>query len=230
MPQAAPTGDASRVSVPNRHRPGRRAVAILLVDIAAPVVLYYVLHARGVDDVVALAAGAVPPAVSTAVTAIRNRRIEPVALVVLVTMALGLLASLVTGGPRELLVRGAWLSAPFGLWTLASLLRAKPICYLTTRALLAHRAEAMDERWETDPRFRRAWRAITVMWGVVMLADSGLRVLMAYTLPVPAVPVLDTALTVATLAVLQLPTHLLLHRSGAWDLLFRPHLARSAHT
>jgi hypothetical protein len=213
--------DAAPVTATNRSRSVLGAVRTLLADIAGPLALYYVLHACGVDDVVALVAGAIPPALSAAVTAVRSRRVEPVALLVLVVMALGVVAALIGGDPRELLARGAWLTAPSGLWTLATLWRGRPICFTVTQAVLPHRAAVMDELWDADPRFRRAWRSITVVWGTVLLADSVLRVLMAYTLPVPSVPALDTALTIATIVVLQIPTHVFLRRSGCWDQLFR---------
>jgi hypothetical protein len=201
---------------------GRRAVRTLLLGIAAPLAVYYVLRAAGVPDVVALAMGAVPPAVSAVLTAVRERRVEPVALFVLGTMALGLAATAITGDPRELLVRHAWLSLPFGIWLLATLRRSRPFCFEVTRTLLAHRAAVMDELWARDEAFRRAWFRITAMWGAAMLTDTVLRVLMASLLPLPVVPALDTALTVLTMLALQVPTHLFLHRSGTWGLLFRP--------
>src|SRR5690606_26794931 len=106
-------------------RPGRGARKALLLDVVAPLAVFYAVRAAGVPDVVALAAGAVPPAVSAVHTALRERRVEPVALLVLLTMVLGLAASLVTGDPRELLVRHAWLSLPFGLWLLVTLRRSR---------------------------------------------------------------------------------------------------------
>lgn len=203
----------------------RHSVRTLVLDLAAPLALYYVLHACGVDDVVALAAGGVPPAITVIVTAVRHRRVDPLALAVVLAMVLALVAALIGGSPRELLARGAWLSAPFGLYTLVTLRCPRPICFEITRTMLPHRASVMDELWNTDERFRRAWREITVMWGVLLAVDAGLRIAMAATLPVPVVPALDTALTVATTVLLQVPTHLLLRRSGCWDLLFRPQWA-----
>lgn len=207
--------------------PARGAARNLLLDLAAPLVLYYVLHACGVDDVLALAAGAVPPAVTVIVTAVRARRVDVLAAAVVVSMVLGLVASLLGGSPRELLARGAWLSAPLGLYTLATLWLPRPMCFEVTRTMLPHRAAVMDEVWDTDERFRRAWRDITIMWGVLLAVDAGLRVWMASTLPVPTVPALDTALSVATTVVLQVPTHLQLRRSGSWDRLFRSQTRRS---
>ncbi len=200
----------------------RQSVRTLLLDLAAPLVLYYVLHAWGVDDVVALAVGGVPPAITVIVTAVRSRRVDVLALAVVVSMVVGLVGSLIGGSPRELLARGAWLSAPLGLYTLVTAWFPRPICFELTRTMLPHRAAVMDELWDSNERFRRAWREITVMWGVLLAVDAGLRIAMSATLPVPLVPALDTALTVGTTVLLQVPTHLLLRRSGCWDQLFRP--------
>lgn len=204
-----------------RRRPAAATARTLLVELAAPLLLYYGLHAWGVSDVVALVAGAVPAAAGTVVSAVRGRRIEPVSAAMFAMMVLGLLATVISGNPRQLLARGAWLSAPAGIWTLGTLLRGLPMCSITTRAILPGRAAVMDRLWATEPSFRQAWRSITAVWGSVLLADSGVRVWMAYTLPVPSVPALDTTLTIASVVLLQLPTHLLLRRSGCWDLLFR---------
>jgi hypothetical protein len=211
--------DAPAVTRPGNRR-GGAGLQTLLVDVAAPLALYYGLHAAGVDDLTALALGAAPPALKTVVSVARGRRVEPVAVAVFVVMTLALVASLITGDARELLVRNAVLSLPFGLWTLATLWTRRPLTFQVTQTLLPHRAALMDELWESDPCFRRAWRSITVMWGGVLLLDCALRVLMAATLPVPAVPALDTALTLVTLVALQVPTHVFLYRSGSWHLLF----------
>ena len=89
-----------------------------------------------------------------------------------------------------------------------------------TRTLLPGRAAVMDELWATQPRFRTAWRQITVLWGIVLVIDAILRIVMATRLPVDLVPGLDAALTIGTMLLLQVPTNLLLLRSGHWHRLF----------
>jgi len=219
MPALPAARDAPAVTTSGNRR-GHAGLQTLLVDVAAPLALFYGLHAAGVDDLTALALGGAPPAIKTVVAVARGCRVEPVALAVLVVMTVGLVASLITGDPRELLVRNALLSLPFGLWTLATLWLRRPLTFRVTQTLLPHRAALMDELWEGDPRFRRAWRSITVIWGGALLLDCVLRVLMAASLPVPAVPALDTALTLVTLVAMQVPTHVFLYRSGSWHLLF----------
>ncbi|NYI91451.1 hypothetical protein HNR02_004774 [Amycolatopsis endophytica] len=200
----------------------------LALDIAAPLALFYGLRAAGAGDVPALVVGAVPPALNVLVTAIRDRSVEALAIGVLFGTVLGVLGALLGGGPRELLARGAWFSAPAGLWALATLRRPRPLCYEVTRAVMPRRAALMDRLWDTDERFRAAWRTITICWGLATLVDSAIRVVMAYGLPVALVPALDTVLTIVTIVVLQVPTHLLIRRTGHWHSVFGP-LRRPGH-
>jgi hypothetical protein len=203
------------------NRPVPPLVRTLALDVAAPLAVFYGLHAAGVGDVPALLASAVPPLLHAGYSGLRERRADPIGLAVLAATLLSLLATLLgSGGPRELLARGVWLTAPFGLWTLASAFTRHPLCFAVSRSVMPGKVEVMDRLWATDARFRRAWRTITIIWGAVSLADSALRLVMAYTLPVAWVPVLDTALTFATIVALQPPTLFCLWRAGVWNELF----------
>ena len=53
-----------------------------------------------------------------------------------------------------------------------------------------------------------------------LLVDAALRVIMAYTLSVDTVPALDGALYFVTYIVLQVITHIILHKTGVFQLLF----------
>ncbi|CAM5732362.1 hypothetical protein STENM223S_10746 [Streptomyces tendae] len=58
------------------------------------------------------------------------------------------------------------------------------------------------------------WRRLTVLWGVGLLCDALLRVVMAYTLPVDTVPALDGVLYAVSWIGLQVVTQVVLHRTG----------------
>lgn len=202
--------------------PAAAAAQTLALDLVAPAALYYGLRLAGCGTLVALIAGAAVPALNAGHTALRAHRIDTIALLTVATILLGTAVAVTTADPRTLLARGAAVTALTGGWSLVSLSAAHPFCYVITQALLPHRAAIMDRLWDADPRFRHAWRTISVCWGVTTLVDAALRVLMAYRLPVDVVPALDTALTVLTIVVLQVPTQLLLYRSGRWHQLFGP--------
>ena len=88
--------------------------------------------------------------------------------------------------------------------------------------MFARRAALMDELWEASARFRDAWRWITVCWGIASIVDAIVRVVLSYTLPISVVPALDPVITIATIGVLQVPTIVLLRRSGTYHLVFAP--------
>lgn len=202
---------------------GRR----LLIDVVLPFALYYLLHACGVSDLLALSVGTGLSLLTTGIDVLRSRRLDAFGAITVLALAAGLLIALVSGDPRELLIRNAWISAPFAAITLLSLRSNRPLTYLMMWTLLWRRRSTMERLWEAEPRFRLAWRHITVMWGVLALIDAAARVVVAYRLPVPQVPAADTAITVVTMLALQVPTHLFLVWSGFWLDLFA-HPARVA--
>jgi hypothetical protein len=72
---------------------------------------------------------------------------------------------------------------------------------------------------EHQARFRRIWTVTTVIWGVALLIDAAVRVAMAYTLPIDAIPGLSGALWIVTLLALQTVTNIYFLRSGLWTVL-----------
>ena len=203
--------------------PGRpaslgRQVGGLVFDIAAPIALYYGLRAAGLSSLQALAIGAVIPAASAAWVLIRQRRANMVALLVLGTIAASLIISVISHSPRFLLAKDGLITSVWGIWFLASLGARRPAAFLFARPLLeGRRAFAVrdwDALWDAEPRFRRIWRVSTVIWGLALLADAVIRVVMAYTLPVDVVPGLGGALYPVTFVVIQIITNIYYQVAG----------------
>jgi hypothetical protein len=180
---------------------GARLGLRLLVDIAAPLGLYYGLRAAGEGVYVALLASTLVSAATAAVPLIRHRRMNGLATYMTCMMLASVVVSLLAGSPRFLLAKEAWLTGLAGIWFLASLRARRPLAYLYTRPMLEGRLGwpgSWDQLWDTFPRFRRMWRVSSVLWGLGTLLDAALRVVMAYKLPIDVVPGLSTALYVVT--------------------------------
>ncbi|HZX01484.1 VC0807 family protein, partial [Kribbella sp.] len=186
--------------------PARKGPWLLVVDIAIPLALFYGLKALGVSDLTALLAGVIPGLISSAVSLVRTQRTDLVGMAVVVSMVASTIVAVVGGDARLLLVRNAWISLPFAGITLWSLRHPQPLTYVVTRAMFAPRAALMDELWETDERFRHAWKWITVWWGIATIVDGIVRIVVSYTLPISVVPATDPVITVATIVALQVPT------------------------
>ncbi|MEV0788173.1 VC0807 family protein [Kribbella sp. NPDC050459] len=202
--------------------PTHKGPWLLVVDIAVPLALFYGLKALGASDLTALVVGVVPGLISSAISLARTRRTDLLGMAVVISMVASTVVAVMGGDARLLLVRNAWISLPFAGITLWSLRHPQPMTYVVTRALFARRAAVMDRLWETNARFRDAWKWITVWWGIATIIDGIVRVVVAYTLPISVVPATDPVITVATIVVLQVPTLVLLRRSGTWHLVFAP--------
>jgi hypothetical protein len=197
-----------------------RGAATLLVDLALPVALYYALRAAGADHLIALLVAGAPPAARAAFTFVRTRHLDAIGALVATAVVLSVISSLIEGSPRTLLVRSALLGFPFALWMFASLRASRPLTYESAKALLPSKERAFERVWASEPAFRRVWRQLAVLWGFGLLLQAAANVAMAYTLPIDAVPGLDTALWLGMFIVLQIITQIALHRTGAMRMVF----------
>jgi hypothetical protein len=200
----------------------RKGPWLLVVDIGLPLALFYGLKALGASNLTALLAGVVPGLISSAVSLVRERRTDLVGMAVVLSMVGSAVVAVLGGDARLLLVRNAWISLPFAGITLWSLRHPRPLTYTVTQAMMPRRAAVMDELWDTNEPFRSAWKWITVCWGIAAILDAVIRIALAYTLPISVVPATDPVITVLTIVVLQVPTHVLLRRTGTWHRVFAP--------
>lgn len=186
-------------------RSSRTGLADLVVDVAVPVALYYVLRAAGASVYLALLVGAVVPAVSSVIKAVRRRTLDRLGVFMLSTMLAGVVVALIAGSPRFLLAKDGWVTAAVGIWFLISSRGSRPMAFVFARAAMEGRGPfktSWATLWDTSAPFRRSWRISSLIWGVGLLIDAVVRVIMAYTLPVDLVPALSTALLPVTVVIL----------------------------
>jgi hypothetical protein len=134
-----------------------------------------------------LMVSSLPPIAWSVFELLRFRRIDALSLLVLGGIALSLLAMLLGGSPRVLLMRDSLLSGLIGVAFLLSLLLGKPLLFHLARAMVAR--ESADGQWRFDMRwqesaFRRGIRQLTLLWGAGLCAETLLRALLIWQLPV----------------------------------------------
>lgn len=226
--------------VEQRPRTGARApvrsghpVRAFVLDIAAPIAVYYGIRAAGGSVWLALAAGGVFPAISTIAGLLTRRRVDATGAVMLAALAVSAAFSLISGSPRALLARDGLVTAAWAGYMYLSLLASRPATFTISRPLLEGRRVwdsatrswvrpaglSWDELWVRSPRFRQIWRTCTVIWGTAILADAAARMLMAFALPVGVVPALSGALWPVTFVILQVVTNVYFARAGFWRIL-----------
>ncbi|MEU9119070.1 VC0807 family protein [Streptomyces sp. NPDC048506] len=152
------------------------------------------------NQFVALLGGAVIPAAGMVRGLVTERRIGGLQLFMLAAMGLTVAMSFVTGSPRLLLIRNGWGMAAIGVWMLCTLLSRRPFLYEATRIVVNEdKQRTVKANWERYPAFRRMLWICSAFWGIACLIDSTARIVLAMTLPVDLVPVLDDVLLGVTL-------------------------------
>ena len=216
-----PAADTAVLRGDAKGRPGpNHAVVRMVVDFGLPVAAYYGLRAGGVHIFAALLISAGVSAATAAVSLIRHRRLDGMAIYMAVIMLGGVAVSLISGSTQFLLAREALLTGVTGLWFIASVRGRRPLAYLFSQPLLEGRfrwPHDWDALWARSPRFRRMWRVSSLLWGIGTLVDSVLRIVMAYTLPSDLVPALGTVLYAGTSVVLIAVTSIYYAASGIYN-------------
>jgi len=197
-----------------------RVVVRVVVGLALPTALYYLLRAAGLSVYGSLLVSTVASAVPGLVTLVRERRFDGLSAYFTAMMLGALVISLIPGATRFLLAKEAVLTAVTGAWFIASVRAERPLVYLFTRPILQGRLRwpaDWDGLWSRAPGFRRMWRVASVIWGVGLLVDAAVRVAMAWALPPDDVPGLATLLYAVMVVVLNAVTHTYYTLRGVHD-------------
>ncbi|MEM5385571.1 VC0807 family protein [Paraburkholderia phymatum] len=142
-----------------------------------------------------LIASAAPPVIWSVIELVRFRRVDALALMVLLGIVLSIGAMALGGDSRVLLMRESLVSGAIGAAFLLSLLLRRPIIFYLTRAFVAREmtngAAHVDMLWRERPAFARALRVLTVTWGVGLITETSLRIWMAWHWPIERVLVVS---------------------------------------
>ena len=157
-------------------RPFRFAMLVptLVMDVALPITILKSLEAFGVTPIWALTAGCVPILLSNLRAWVVSRRLDPVGILMMASIASGPVASQISGQISSRIVTDCLLNSAWGLAFLGSLLFRRPVMFFLIRSLVAgddaSRAEIWNGLWGYAA-FRSAMRSITAVWGVVYFIE-----------------------------------------------------------
>lgn len=164
---------------------GHRDTALLLTCTIASLAVMFGLYAFGVNTAIALVAGVVVQGAGVATSIMRSRKLDGFALLVLTELALGIALSFVSSGdPRFLVARPAFYTFVAALYVFVTVFRGKAFMYVASRPMAVagdpKRDVAYDKAWQNSAEFRRLERIGTAAFGVILLAESVLRVVLAF--------------------------------------------------
>lgn len=158
---------------------------MVVVDVMLPLATYFLLRSTGMGSFWAYLISGVWPLLKLLVGVVRTRHIDAFSILILIFILLGAVTALVTGDVRTLLVRDSITTGGFGLVCLVSLLFARPLLFYIGRTFATDGSPEGYAWWNGlwhYPTFRSSQRLITAMWGIAYLAESVLRIVLAYTI------------------------------------------------
>ncbi|MEW2403957.1 VC0807 family protein [Streptomyces sp. NPDC046862] len=167
--------------------------APLIVDVAVPLGSYYLFKdGFGTSTFAALAWSSVVPALRTVWGAVKERRTNALAGLILVVNVVSLLLSFVSGDPRLMLAKDGAVSSTIAVGILVSVALGKPMMTAGMKPFLVKGDTAREAAWERlesgassrSADFLRKERVFSLVWGAVLLAECVARVVGAYTIPV----------------------------------------------
>jgi hypothetical protein len=190
---------------PSSHRP-RSTARELLLDVALPLGLYFLLHAGlGAALVTSLVVSSIPPLIRTSAGLVRDRKIEGLAALMLVVNLAGIAVSFVSGDARLLFVKNSAISSVIGVSILVSVAAGRPLMSDGLKLFVARDDPARNAAWNrlssACAEFRRLEARYSFIWGVVLLAECAARLIGAFTLPVSTMAWASDAMVAIAIAV-----------------------------
>ncbi|MEU6172921.1 VC0807 family protein [Streptantibioticus parmotrematis] len=187
------------------------ALRPLVIDVAVPTALYYVLHdAAKLSSVDSLILSGVVPMIRTVFGLIRERKVNGLALLMLVVTVAGAGISAMTGSARLMLAKESLGTGVIGLSIAWSAFTRQPLMTNAMRPMMTKGEAEKEAAWEhlraTSPAFRRGISNVSLLWGLGLLGDCVLRVIGAYTLPVDTMVWMSTVILVGAVLVLMVGT------------------------
>ena len=181
LPIERPDNGAAR---PGAGRLPRQLVMSMAWDLGPSVAAYYGARALGCTEYVSLLAGTVASALRLGWVAVRDRRLDPFALFLMVLFGVGLALTFVTGDARFVLVKDSLTSLLAGLFFLGSVALRRPLTYYAAQRFTGEAGRAELTAQYADPAFRRRFYVSSLVWGGGLTLESLLRIPMVFLLPI----------------------------------------------
>jgi hypothetical protein len=180
----------------------------IVVNGILPFVLYQILTSRGVPVLSALLLTSIFPLAGIAFGWTRRGSLDAIGLLSLIFIGAGIATSFISGNPRFYLVKESFGTAAFGLAMLISLAFARPMMfYLSRQGATGDNPEAAarwNGLWTTAPMFRHMLRVMTVVWGVGLVTEAAVRVVLALVAPASVVLAVGQVMAYVVIALLLL--------------------------
>ncbi|CEJ04116.1 hypothetical protein RMCBS344292_18084 [Rhizopus microsporus] len=185
-------------SIPNRRSILRAFFSMamhMLFELVVPIIIYYVLR-NFVSPLLALLLAGVPTALMVIIKAYRERKVDMMGVLMLLGFAVSALLAFVQSDPKLYLLRESAMTLAMGLMLLITMFPLRwghhilrPFMFYVARQIAISSSmsantvrEHWDWFWEHYATFRNFFRALTGIWGLGLVSEFLVRVMLLNTL------------------------------------------------
>jgi hypothetical protein len=176
----------------------------LTINVVLPLIVAQWLLHQGRSPVVALGIAALFPLGDGVVSALR-RRLDLLSVASLAALVVGIALSFATDNAAFAIAEKSAFTGLFGVAFLVSLLLPRPLIFHLGRQFNTAGDPTAQAAWDANwsiPGFRRVVRVMTAIWGLGLLAEAALRIVVALTMAPAAAIVVSPVLAIGTIALL----------------------------
>lgn len=175
----------------------RGVVFSLLINGGLPFLVYMLLLGH-VSNVLALTIATLIPLLETVIHFLKYRKWDVFAGFMLVGFTLGILAALIGGDERLILLRESFVTGILGLIFLGSLVTRRPLIYYFALRFTVGKTQeqqnTFSDNWK-NPYVRKVLRILTAGWGMILLGEALLKIVLVYTLSVSTFLAISSVVT-----------------------------------
>lgn len=160
----------------------------ILINAVLPFIIYTALtNYTSISAYLALVLTGVPSIIDSVVGIIRRRRIDLLAGIILVGIAVSLIIIALGGSPKLYLVRESFFTVALALAYLVSLFFKRPLAFYFARYFSTgnhpENIPYFNALWQYG-QFRHIMYVTTVVWGIGFLLEAAIRTTLVFTLSV----------------------------------------------
>ncbi|APQ58176.1 intracellular septation protein A [Paenibacillus polymyxa] len=155
----------------------------LIINLVLPYLAYRLLIPH-TSSLIALSIAALVPLCDSIYSLIRTRKTDAFSGFIFLGLILSVVAVLLGGDERFILLRESYVTGIMGVVFLGSLFFSRPLIYYFAERFTGHNPQ-MNDKWEKLPRYRFNFRLITAVWGLSLLLEAFIKVVLVYSLSIP---------------------------------------------
>ncbi|HEY1463609.1 MAG TPA: VC0807 family protein [Terriglobales bacterium] len=152
-----------------------------LIDIFAPMAIYFLLRKFGLSPFVSLIVGSLIAIASTVVNTVRRKKLDAIGIVVILEIGVSIVWLFLAHNAKLLLIKPSLYSGVAAVYVMINAIVGKPLSFEGGRPMATQgdpqRNIAYERTWERSAKFRKAQRIATFGLGIALLSDALLRII-----------------------------------------------------